>query len=1655
MNKLNMSDLSVLWDKSLPDEQSSYKDIDLSHFRFINPDALIGLCALIEDRQSRQGTKYRVILPKIRMEGEGKYRIISNCIDKNDELLGKELLNAGVYFDPADLADSRSIVRFISFLHNIGFTQLWDNSLEYINFPRDQLNDLVIFRGSRKTRHLPSSDDTFRRYTTIHRLAGSSDNRNKMLLSIIDQLLDNAPASHRRSPLFEDNELKEVFLTQLAENIASHAHTAGYVMARTFSADELQKKKNPENLIPSCSIQMQKECLERGFFEIIIADNGPGICSTLKTAYRSVLKEVLHIPINNIENDIADCTNIIQYALDEFGSRYVKNDDRFKALIDRHSMNQVFQYTRKYGGSLHIISDGICIYFDTNEQIYRGKYGLGFQGKTQKGAWPQIGLNIKIILPHNPNTIQEYPKARTNRWPSTYPSEKIYPTFCHLGSELLPNPNETAIIQKASEITKTALYKKIDQLVLDFSGTAHWATDLFLIFLFKMENLISNIHCWGINVPDVHIQTLRSRWENRGVPVLVEEIIMTFPCLDKTSHLQLISKELLHLSAGLSLLFEGTTDDRGNYMGPDYYPVSDIFQHLKRVVGKTLSIKDEDELSNVLARNSHLFKNKDGTDQWTARIDSLKMLHSSNRLLVDQFERVLRDTKSIHRGINERTNKEKIYALPSSGKYVKEYIWTYNLLQIGTHTDEIARRLKNALDIYHGAVTNGSELGAIVCATAPARILAEAIAKLYEEPPPVFDLGGIDELDPDEVLSSFKQDKVKTCIIVTDVLDTKRLILRIIQMVESYNAEVIAIAAIIRFVRSSANRWFASVVKEVIEAEDSPHTDSAGISKSYPIAILYDYPSPEILEKEDFSESHELYWIEPYSLRPFAMDTLIKPHFAWETEERSMRMPERICLLDNNRYIRYGHFKNKSHHNRILIHMQRALQDELLADYICDDIICFMGNKLPDVIIIPLHSSINYLIPHLNNRLREKSMYRPVICSIAVDLKGRGPWYILPNEAQEILKGVTAGRLMFLDDAILTGRTVETFLRAIDRFIIQQKVKQRRTPKGVKIDSISIYCIINRIGRAASTKLRKTEIFSGAKFFFREFVRFESPVYSPNDCPLCKDQHRLIEYRSARGSGVKRIDKWIDDEIEKLEPIATSTRKHREKISDQLQSTTRKGATHYDFLHIDGPQEKDDSCPQNGADILKLTSVDGTLWWFWELSYRGSPPIFLLQNFRNWLDSQDFVQERIKEYLLTEVLLWSLDNIASLNLDNDPQNLGDNEANSHVFYDLLLDLLKCGGVSMPRVLEKSGMILLDRHHHNDESLRILFKIFDIVLYSIRDLKSADAVASIILGYYLIIIRARISNMLPIFEKSLTDLIKKYIDNCQSWQGYLRNMLAFVECEASDNEFLYALNLLLKERFKERHSEIFRVRSNIASIESIASVKYLVDVVQRIERSLDIVIPISDSDESMLAREIRNLKDHFGKLTEILENNTTEIDKFQEYLEAIHYYLLGTSNIGMALERYNPSINEVLNRLRDTITPKLGEVEIASPTANEIRVLGDLPYLEDTLKNHIWSVLDKHSQASTCRIKVRIEEDGHSQKVKIFILNNWLTNDEAANLIKQGLSFTVEQREWARYGAELEYPEKADEAGYCSMLVIQFQKGLKREAIYVPNKHSSC
>jgi hypothetical protein len=446
MKKLTLETISDFWRKIEETSEEKVIEIDLTRYYFISHSALISLSSLIEFYLCDDEKKILIILPKISDEFANNSDRLIPLKNKNKNYISNFLKQNIIFMTADDFFTNILKLRFMSFLQHSGFFDIWadvfaNNRVSFINFQKDLTQSIFSYSGKKTEsddlEESQSPDYEYARYSPVKRIVGNTRLENKQVLkNVVLDLFSKLPDDQKKSRLFNDNEFENIFLEQLSDNVASHAaQSSAYVIVRSFSKDDIQKHQHTEYLLPEFDNHTKKRCSLFGFFEINISDSGDGIDGTLYEAYEHVIKNIFNKTIH-FENE-----DVIAFSLDEFGSRYLLKDDKYKSLIDEHSLNTILKYTIKYGGHIRILSNNHCINYDTSKFLKRGSWGLGFRGEKIKGSFYQKGSNIRIILPHTSSFNTNYPKSRSLKWSPELPEEVKSLHAKYIGVELPNRPH--------------------------------------------------------------------------------------------------------------------------------------------------------------------------------------------------------------------------------------------------------------------------------------------------------------------------------------------------------------------------------------------------------------------------------------------------------------------------------------------------------------------------------------------------------------------------------------------------------------------------------------------------------------------------------------------------------------------------------------------------------------------------------------------------------------------------------------------------------------------------------------------------------------------------------------------------------------------------------------------------------------------------------------------------------------------------------------------------------------------------------------------------------------------------------------------------------------------------------------------------------------
>jgi len=217
-------------------------------------------------------------------------------------------------------------------------------------------------------------------------------------------------------------------------------------------------------------------------------------------------------------------------------------------------------------------------------------------------------------------------------------------------------------------------------------------------------------------------------------------------------------------------------------------------------------------------------------------------------------------------------------------------------------------------------------------------------------------------------------------------------------------------------------------------------------------------------------------------------------------------------------------------------------------------------------------------------------------------------------------------RLLIIDDAIYSGRTIETILRVLIREIRKQYNNDQNQPLlHSLLERVDYFAIIDRKGRAKSThwkgirriylygkKDEKKNILSDEPddpyfdFEFHNWIANDMPTESKGDCTYCNERRWLNHTLHVEKNDIKFIQNDIKHRIKDIKPYGVES---PEFIHD------------YQSLKFEKPIE-----------IMgrEYTTFEAALWEIHTRRGRGCPFDELVEIFRDNADSEDENVEKLR-----------------------------------------------------------------------------------------------------------------------------------------------------------------------------------------------------------------------------------------------------------------------------------------------------------------------------------------------------------------------------------------------------------------------------------------
>ena len=1058
---------------------------DLRGKEYIDLLALVNLFLTIDLYQSRVGP-IELQLPAIGTDATAPLDVKTFVSLRRMGKAARRLSPLAATYEAA-----RPAYRFLSFLINFGLiAALKDATQEgrviIPGFSEDIAESLLDYHG---VTHVGSSVVPL---LPIRNLGDTSTFRSR---EHITRWLSRLPSDLRASPLFRSGEFAELLGFQLAENISQHAFLAdpqgpehqfydqidpaelpssafmGAVAMRVVRPDKLEliRSSYPESF--SQAVDRGKE---QGLLEVVVGDRGIGILGSLAAAVEERRQQSgIH------ETSLEDC---VAFALHPLGSRKTSGESTGGA----HALHRVVNSVCKYGGALRIRTDSSEFRYTAemlDEQLRDLSRPLGLYTSQVEAVYHPFGTQVQLLVPLTPPDLARIsllPTVSRHRFSAQEKPVHIVAAGARAAGTREDRESEELRGRSSVSLADRLLEFSLDTLIVyDFSsGDFQWSTEALLQFISTQKKVLHNHLCIGVGLDAAEATQLRRR-----------ELLNTTPEKDRPS---------LHLSQSLQVshrLFpirdtdgilhwfglghnpiDGLLTDLVERSGidPDGFTLEELTRRAERYYPRGLSDDERSQLqfdlTAYLRNNPLLFEGIQGSSpdeqRWECRLTQGDFTSSIAKLVSAQLEQMLDDLGCIRAGGD-------FYRLPASGQYAKELTVSLPLLQNEEAVEQVSIWLVGALlDLD---LKSAPEI-LLVTGTAPAELLAVRLSHRLGYPRlRVLNLAYYNRNNNYSLLTP--QDWPSKAVIVSDVTDSGQSLSDIEEFMRGSGFEVIGKLTLLHLVAppdqlpeqppDSPKRRLQHFYWETAPTEDEDRV---------PHFILAERWRPgrvDAASVEHRFPNDRLYYVESFSLHAFNYARLSREKFR-EHDRQLQANVERLTRLEDLGALRYGNWVYDDHHFSFTICFERIAQDPGTSGLIVKEIVAACISEEIDYLILPLHSQIALFLPQVESSLR-LSHDRAIPSTFWIstrDITDR-PFYLLPRDLKDIIANAAEQRdhgrglnFLILDDALASGRTLQTILRAL---VIAARSAEGKFQKGNPISRLSVYSILDRQGQAQRT----------------------------------------------------------------------------------------------------------------------------------------------------------------------------------------------------------------------------------------------------------------------------------------------------------------------------------------------------------------------------------------------------------------------------------------------------------------------------------------------------------------------------------------------------------------------------------------------------------
>ena len=482
--------------------------------------------------------------------------------------------------------------------------------------------------------------------------------------------------------------------------------------------------------------------------------------------------------------------------------------------------------------------------------------------------------------------------------------------------------------------------------------------------------------------------------------------------------------------------------------------------------------------------------------------------------------------------------RPKRFYVPTEDAVYYEFFETSRILARERYVTEVAERLTyrlchDLMRLFDPSLTL-RDVNVLACSTTPSVMLAEAIRRTWPverdgKRPVVIDYGPslFSGADPARIPRAWGLKP--RVVVVNDLLDEGRLSSQLVRLIEKQEGEVLFELCFIRFIPPNGHRKRESIA---LRPEDG--WEEHDLVKK-PVHALIGLPRPLKFGRQSVNDwgsgddSHD-YFVDPRSLRPVSLRALrLESRYS---DERSLTKRD-SCLkeldMDGGKCrLAAGHYVYGQRHFAVVVDVRGLLTGAIghgivhwLADVCCDEkkrSVPWEDVRRPALVgevsslLLPLHSQIHYVLPDLQTELAQRGRRVPPFFLDATSFGDGVERYEVPYQlrremeiAAKAIKALKDGertkdedakieaaqmRLLLIDDAMFSGRTVQTLLESLAQ--VCEAIKREvygRTEYPDPIEWIRVFAALNQLPAARSALWRQLRSCSASPGFRFDSVR--------------------------------------------------------------------------------------------------------------------------------------------------------------------------------------------------------------------------------------------------------------------------------------------------------------------------------------------------------------------------------------------------------------------------------------------------------------------------------------------------------------------------------------------------------------------------------------